>query len=112
MQVQGSSVLAVPCLGAAWARIASGILQDGIPATYDGLPIVELRSVVLDIECPDPEDGFIARYADPERLAWMKVNFTSPARVASLDDADSYATRLYDYQHSGRDQIAWVVERL
>lgn len=112
MRVQESSVLAVPSLGAAWARIARSILQDGMPAAYDGLPILELPSVVLDIECPDPEDEFIARHADPERLAWMKANFTSPARVASLGDADSYATRLYDYQHSGRNQIAWVVERL
>jgi thymidylate synthase len=112
MRVQESSVLAVPSLGAAWARIARSILQDGMPAAYDGLPILELPSVVLDIECPDPEDEFIARHADPERLAWMKANFTSPARVASLGDADSYATRLYDYQHSGRNQISWVVERL
>jgi hypothetical protein len=112
MRVQGSSVLAVPSLGAAWARIARSIQQDGVPAAYDGLPMLELPSVVLDIECPDPEDEFIARHADPERLAWMKANFTRPARVAALDDADSYATRLYDYQHSGRNQIAWVIERL
>ena len=32
--------------------------------------------------------------------------------MAALGDADSYATRLYDYEHTGRDQIAWVVERL
>jgi thymidylate synthase len=112
MGMQQAQVLAVPSVGAAWVSIASRILQDGMPAAYDGLPILELPSVVLDIECPDPEDGFIARHADPERLAWMKANFTSTARVAALGDADSYATRLYDYQHSGRDQIAWVVERL
>jgi thymidylate synthase len=68
--------------------------------------------VVLDIECADPEDEFIARHAEPERLAWMRANFTSPTRVAALGDADSYATRLYDYQHTGRNQIEWVVERL
>ncbi|HLJ81798.1 MAG TPA: thymidylate synthase, partial [Ktedonobacterales bacterium] len=43
---------------------------------------------------------------------WMRANFTDYARVAALGDADSYATRLYDYAHSGRDQIAWVIERL
>jgi thymidylate synthase len=42
----------------------------------------------------------------------MRANFTDHARVAALGDADSYATRLYDYARSGRDQIAWVVERL
>jgi thymidylate synthase len=112
MGTQQAQVMGATSLGAAWVRIARSILQDGIPATYDGLPILELSSVVLDINGPDPEDQFIARYADPERLAWMKANFTSAARVAALGDADSYATRLYDYQHSGHNQIAWVVERL
>jgi thymidylate synthase len=112
MGMQQAQVLGAESLGAAWVGIARSILQDGISATYDGLPILELSSVVLDINSPDPEDGFIARHADPERLAWMKANFTSTARVAALGDADSYATRFYDYQHSGHNQIAWVVERL
>jgi thymidylate synthase len=32
--------------------------------------------------------------------------------VPALGDADSYATRLYDYARTGRDQIAWVVDKL
>jgi thymidylate synthase len=109
---QQAKVMEATSLGAAWACIARGILHDGTPGTYDGLPILELPGVVLDIECPDPDDTFIARYADTERLAWMKANFTSPDQVAALGYADSYATRLYDYEHTGRNQIAWVVERL
>jgi thymidylate synthase len=42
----------------------------------------------------------------------MHANFTDHARVAALGGADSYATRLFDYEHSGRDQVAWVIERL
>jgi len=42
----------------------------------------------------------------------MHANFTEHATVAALGDADSYATRLFDYEHSGRDQVAWVVGRL
>jgi thymidylate synthase len=61
---------------------------------------------------PDPNDEIIARHAEPERLAWMHANFVDYSRVAALGDADSYATRLFDYEHSGRDQIAWVVDRL
>jgi len=99
-------------LGAAWVTIAQRILREGEPATYDGLPIVELAHVVLDIASPDPDDPIIAAHGDPERLAWMRTNFTDPARVAALGHADSYATRLYNYAHSGRDQIAWVIERL
>ena len=42
----------------------------------------------------------------------MHANFTDHAKVAALGDADSYATRLFDYEHSGRNQVAWVVDRL
>jgi thymidylate synthase len=68
--------------------------------------------VTLAVEAPDPDDELIARYAEPERLAWMHANFTDQAQVAALGGADSYATRLFDYEHSGRDQVAWVVDRL
>ena len=42
----------------------------------------------------------------------MHANFTDHARVEALGGADSYATRLFDYEHSGRDQVAWVIDRL
>jgi len=61
---------------------------------------------------PDPDDAIIARHADPERLAWMRSNFTDHRRVAALGDAASYATRLFDYDRTGRDQVAWVIDRL
>jgi thymidylate synthase len=32
--------------------------------------------------------------------------------VAALGDADSYATRLFDYEHAGLDQVGWVIDRL
>jgi thymidylate synthase len=99
-------------LGAAWLEVARLILEGGRPATYDGLPMVELAYVTLDVAAPDPLDAVIAEHADPDRLAWMRTNFSDYASVPALGDADSYATRLYDYQHSGRDQIAWVVSRL
>jgi thymidylate synthase len=99
-------------LGAAWVDVAGRILDDGAPASYDGLPIIELAHVTLDIASPDPDGPFIAAHGDPERLAWMRANFTDHARVAALGDADSYATRLYDYAHTGRDQVAWVIDRL
>jgi thymidylate synthase len=99
-------------LGAAWLSVAGCILAEGVPARYDGLPMLELAHVVLDIATPDPDDAIIAAYGNPERLAWMRANFGDHARVAALGNAESYATRLYDYGHSGRDQIAWVIERL
>ena len=105
-------VLAAPGLGAAWLMVAGKIMAEGIDSRYDDRPVRELSLVTLAVEHPDPEDAIVARYAEPDRLAWMRANFTDHTAVAALGGADSYATRLFDYDHTGRDQIAWVVDRL
>jgi thymidylate synthase len=99
-------------IGEAWLAVAERILADGTASTYDGLPVREISHVTLAVEHPDPADEIIARHAEPERLAWMHANFTDHAAVAELGGADSYATRLFDYERSGRDQVAWVIDRL
>jgi thymidylate synthase len=106
------AILDAPTIGAAWFAVARRILAHGVVSRYDDLPVREVSLVTLSVARPDPDDPIIARHADPERLAWMHANFVDYARVAALGDADSYATRLFDYEHSGRDQIAWVVDRL
>jgi thymidylate synthase len=106
------SVLRSRTIGEAWFAVAGRIVAGGLASLYDGLPIRELSLVTLAVARPDPDDEIIAAYADPERLAWMHSNFTDYARVASLGDTDSYATRLFDYEHSGRDQVRWVIDRL
>jgi hypothetical protein len=108
----GPQTLHADTIGAAWLAVAGRILAEGIASRYDGLPVREISLVTLAVERPDPADEIIACRAEPERLAWMHANFTDHARVAALGDADSYATRLFDYEHSGRDQVAWVVDRL
>jgi Thymidylate synthase len=105
-------ILYAETLGAAWLAVAGGILAGGVASRYDGLAVREISLVTLVIEAPDPDDELIARYAEPERLAWMHANFTDHSQVAALGGADSYATRLFDYEHSGRDQVAWVIDRL
>jgi thymidylate synthase len=102
----------VMTLGEAWMAIAAAILADGIVGSWEGLPIVEVFRATLDVSLPRVDDPIIARHGDPERLAWMHANFTDHSKVAELGDADSYATRLYDYAHAGRDQIRWVIDRL
>jgi len=92
--------------------VAGRILADGVDGAYDGLPVREIAHVTLAVEHPDPEDEIIARLAEPERLAWMHANFTDRSAVAELGGADSYATRLFDYEHTGRDQVGWLIDRL
>jgi thymidylate synthase len=99
-------------LGEAWMAIASAILKSGVAGSWDGLPIVEVFRATLEVHSPRVDDPIIAQHGDPARLAWMHANFTDHSRVAELGDSDSYATRLYDYAHAGRDQIRWVIDRL
>jgi thymidylate synthase len=68
--------------------------------------------VTLVVGAPDADDPLIARYGDPERLRWMRSNFAAHDRVEALGGARSYASRLLDYGSSGRDQLAWVIDRL
>jgi thymidylate synthase len=112
LAADGPQLIQADTLGAGWLAVAGRILAGGVASQYDGLAVSEISLVTLVVEHPDPDDEIIARHADPERLAWMHANFTDHARVAALGGADSYATRLFDYERSGRDQVAWVVGRL
>ncbi len=104
------AVVEADTLGEAWLRVSSGILEDGEPATWGPLATVELARLTVLVARPDPADPLIAELGDPEWLAWMAANFGDHADVAELGGARSYAARLYDYD--GRDQVAWVVDRL
>jgi thymidylate synthase len=42
----------------------------------------------------------------------MHENFFVQKDVAELGGAQSYAVRLFNYESAGRDQIAWVIDRL
>lgn len=99
-------------IGEAWIGIASAILEDGVAGDWEAQPIRELFRAVLEVREPSADDQIIAAHGDPERLAWMHANFADHARVAELGDSDSYATRLYDYGHTGRDQVRWVIDRI
>src|ERR1051326_895136 len=99
-------------LGEAWIAIAAAILDAGVDGTWEGQPMVEVLRATIDVSSPSLDDPIIARHGDPERLAWMHANFVDHSRVPELGDSDSYATRLYDYAHAGRDQVRWVIDRL
>ena len=104
--------LATPSIGDAWLEVANVILTHGTPSTFGGLPLLECDLVTLDVQYPNPDDAIIAEYASQEWLAWMRSNFTGYSRVRELGDARSYASRLFDYMGSGRNQIAAVLEML
>ena len=99
-------------LGECWLRTSAVILEQGHDAAYDGMPTREIARITLSIDGPDPDDPIIDGLGDPAWSDWMHVNFFTPENVAELGNARSYASRLCDYDGSGRDQLAWVVDRL
>jgi thymidylate synthase len=102
----------VPTIGEAWIGISALIMESGVEGSYDARTVREVLLPTLVVTVPSSDDEVVKRYADARRLAWMHENFTRYDRVAALGDADSYATRLRDYDHSGRDQVQWVIDRL
>src|SRR5215204_6375890 len=99
-------------LGEGWLLAARAILTSGALATYDGEATRELGLLTLLVERPSSDDPIIARQGDPEWLAWMHENFFVQKDVVELGGAQSYAVRHFNYESTGLDQIAWVVERL
>jgi thymidylate synthase len=105
-------VIGARSLGRAWVAAVRTILLEGHEASYEAQPILEFARLDLVVENPGDVDGIIERLGDPERIAWMRANFRDRTPVDELGGAASYATRLYDYESRGRDQVAWVTERL
>jgi thymidylate synthase len=99
-------------LGKCWLRTSATILEHGDDAEYDGQAIKEIALMALTVETPDADDELIERLGDPAWSAWMHANFFTPVDVPELGNARSYASRLFDYAGTGRDQLTWVVERL
>ena len=105
-------LIEAPTLGEGWLRTARAILERGAAADYDGQATREVALLTLAVEQPSSDDPVIAELGDPDWLAWMHDNFFVQKDVPELGDAKSYAVRLFNYAGAGRDQIAWVVDRL
>ncbi|HEX4442483.1 MAG TPA: thymidylate synthase [Galbitalea sp.] len=99
-------------IGEAWLEIARRILSQGAASRYDNLRVLEVPRVTITVAEPRTSDPIVREFGDSERLAWMHANFTDHSLVRELGDARSYASRLFDYAGTGRDQIDWVISRL
>ena len=105
-------VIESPSLGEGWLEASRAILERGALARYDEQLTRELALLTLVIKRPSSDDPIIAGRGDPEWLAWMHENFFVHKDVPELGAAKSYAARLFNYAGAGRDQIAWVIDRL
>jgi thymidylate synthase len=108
----GVTVIEAETLGQGWLGVSRAILGRGAPASWGDLETREIAGLTLEVERPETDDPIIARLGDPAWLAWMHDNFFVRMGVAELGGARSYASRLFDYGGTGRDQLAWVIDRL
>ena len=106
------TVIEAETLGQGWLAVSRAVLERGVAASWGGLETREVAGLTLAVERPDTDDPIIARLGDPAWLAWMHDNFFVRKGVAELGGARSYASRLFDYGATGRDQLAWVIDRL
>jgi thymidylate synthase len=104
--------VATGTIGSAWLEIARRILAEGVASRYDDLPVLEVPRATITVHHPRTGDEIVREFGDLERIAWMHANFTDHALVRELGDARSYASRLFDYAGTGRDQMEWVIDRL
>jgi thymidylate synthase len=106
------SLIHAHSIGEAWLDVSDLIMRHGVASHYDGLAMREVMMATLCISEPRVSDDIINAFASGERMTWMHDNFSNRSVVPALGNADSYATRLRDYAHSGRDQILWVSQKL
>jgi thymidylate synthase len=112
MSAEPTRTIDATTIGEAWIDVARLIMDEGVAGTYDGLGMREVLMATIIVRAPETSDDIVERFADPERVAWMRANFVDFSDVRELGDADSYATRLHNYADSGLDQVRWVRDRL
>lgn len=112
MSSQQTRTIESTTVGEAWIAVARLTMDAGVAGTYDGRAMREVLMATIVVGSPETTDEIVERFAEPERLAWMRANFVDFREVRELGDADSYATRLRNYAGSGLDQLRWVSDRL
>ena len=105
-------LLETHALGECWLQVSKLIMEQGQLSRYEGATTREIANLSMVIEAPDLADPLIREHGDPVWLAWMHENFFVQKAVAELDNAASYAIRLFNYAEVERDQLQWVIERL
>ena len=89
-------------IGKAWIMMLKEILNNGKVTLYNGdkerkiQEIVGTSFTILNIMDKDP---IIEKYMVKEEYEWMENNFTKLGKVKELHNANSYASRLYNYMN-------------
>lgn len=97
--------------GEAWVHLSEMVLTQGIERHRGSETYKELKGIDFTIPGSNKTDAIIQKYGDPDKLKWMRNNFEILGQVSELRDANSYASRLFDYCGQ-KNQIDWVVSKI
>lgn len=98
-------------VGNAWIVLADEILSKGFERKRGDETFTELKGISFSISGDIVDDDIIRKYGNETKIEWMRNDFEVLAPVKELQDANSYASRLFDYCGK-KNQIAWVVEKI
>ncbi len=97
-------------IGDAWLAVLRVIADNGCIVIDSNEVYREVKGVVFSVR-HDFSDFILDSYAEAENILWMKKNFTSFSTVPELNDARSYASRLFFYGGL-KNQLKWVTKKL
>lgn len=102
----------VNTIGEAWMKFLEEVNNNGKVVKYsDDKIIKEETGLTISIKKATLPDNIIDKYMVEEEYQWMKDNFHNQGVVSELRNANSYASRLYNYLGQ-KNQIDWVVNKL
>lgn len=98
-------------VGKAWIVLADTILSKGFERKHGSETFTELKGISFSISGDIMYDNIVSKYGNKTKIEWMRNNFEVLAPVKELQDANSYASRLFNYCGT-KNQIAWIVEKI
>lgn len=102
----------VNTIGEAWMQFLQEVDANGIVVNYDAEKIIkEEAGLIISIKHACLNDKIINKYLIDEEYHWMQDNFHKQGVVSELRNANSYASRLYNYLGK-KNQIEWVINKL
>lgn len=88
----------VNTIGEAWMKFLEEVNNNGKVVKYNGDKIIkEETGLTISIKKATLPDNIIDKYMVEEEYQWMKDNFNNQGVVSELRNANSYASRLYNY---------------
>ena len=97
-------------IGEAWIAVLKVIYNHGEEVVTSEEIYIEYKGITIDVTATCEKDIIIEKYSNRDDIDWMISNFEEFQNVSALNNAHSYASRLYRYAGM-KNQVEWVVDK-